>query len=312
MKKEKKEKQKKKKNKEKKGGGKEGKEEKRRDETKRLLSMSETRSQHITAKHKPRTKCSTGPAHLTLCQLSLPDSTRHTNFPSHDDAHLSVTTTSKQSSCVPWRAKSPPEPEFPASKGPRCGHGRFCRTTTTTLGPSFKSSSIRAWVSATLTHRARLSESFQNESFKSPIKLLFDLPLFRADLLEVRVQQREGFQILHRLLVQVEHLVIRPRVHLVRHAQATLLPIQFVPDAPQVVRGDGEVLALRFGFLAHSTFSSFSSLMLDAASAAKELTARSSHSLPPLLPSSASPSSSPGTRTDTCANSPSGVLQAFQ
>ena len=69
----------------------------RRDETKRLLSMSETRSQHTTAKHKP---LYTSPCVNTAC-LTVPD----TQIPSHDDAYLSVTTTSKPPSCVSLASK---------------------------------------------------------------------------------------------------------------------------------------------------------------------------------------------------------------
>ena len=98
-----------------------------RDETKRLLSMSETRSQHITAKQRP--------IHLTLCQLCLPDNTNLTHkFPLTTTPTPPSRPPQNHRRAFPWRAKSPPEPGFPTSRGPHCGHGRFCRTTKPTIG----------------------------------------------------------------------------------------------------------------------------------------------------------------------------------
>ena len=64
---------------------------------------------------------------------------------------------------------------------------------------------------------------------------------------------------IRRMLVQVVDLVIRLFVRLVRLSQAALLPVQFVPNAPQVVRSYVEVHLLHFRFLTHTTFSPFDS-----------------------------------------------------
>ena len=89
--------------------------------------------------------------------------------------------------------------------------------------------------------------------------------------------------ILRRLLVQVVDLVIRFSVCLVRLSQAALLPDQFVPNTPQVVGSYVEVLLLISDFFP-TPLSALStlSLVLDTASAAKELEAPTSQSLPPL------------------------------
>ena len=115
-----------------------------------------------------------------------------------------------------------------------------------------------------------------------PIKLLFDL-LLRADLLKVRIQQCPSLHILRRLLVQVADLVIRFSVCLVRLSQAALRADQFVPNTPQVVGSYVEVLLLISDFFP-TPLSALStlSLVLDAASDAKELEAPTSQSLPPL------------------------------
>ena len=104
------------------------------------------------------------------------------------------------------------------------------------------------------------------------------IPLFRADLLEVRVQQREGLQILHRLLVQVENLVIR-----LPCSSCTCCP-GYSSSHPVCPGCATSRQRSRLGvFPTPLSALSTLTLVLDAASAAKELVLRSSHSLPPLL-----------------------------
>ena len=70
------------------------------------------------------------PTHLNWCQLSPP--AWHTNSPlttpKTHDAFLSVTITSKPSSCVSLANRV-----NHSQRRPRCCHGRFCRTTTTSM-----------------------------------------------------------------------------------------------------------------------------------------------------------------------------------